>query len=137
MDWVAFDSHWQAREGILLAVAQARRLNREASIAAFFILMLFAIGSELCKHERQSGLLLASHEYYALAMKFFPTIVQLHNLVNVQGESHMLLSAEGSSTTRAGFLILAMFSLRNSRGPSVWYLSGVAIRLYVGHLPNA
>lgn len=87
MSWTAFDSHWQAREGILLAVAQARRLNSEAQIAAFFILMLLAIGSELCKHERHSGLLLQSHEYYALAMVYLPTIVQLHNLVNVQGTS--------------------------------------------------
>jgi hypothetical protein len=86
MDWLAFDAHWQARDGILLAVAQDRRLNREASTAAFFLLMVFAIGIQLRKQD-QSQDLLKAHDYYTLALLYLPTIVQLHNLANVQGKS--------------------------------------------------
>lgn len=86
LDWVAFDRHWQAREGLLLAVAIDRKLNEEASIAAFFVLMVLAIGAHLCKNDHLVGLL-RPEEYHALALPFLPVIVQLHNLVNVQGES--------------------------------------------------
>jgi len=85
LDWVAFDRHWQAREGLLLAVAIDRKLNEEASIAAFFVLMVLAIGAHLCKNDHLVGLL-RPEEYHALALPFLPVIVQLHNLVNVQGE---------------------------------------------------
>lgn len=86
MDWVAFDFHWKVRDGIFLAVAQNRALNKEAATAAFFILMVFAIGSQLNKSKRDSSLLRPS-EYYALALTYLNVIVQLHNLVNVQGKS--------------------------------------------------
>ena len=85
MDWISFDSHWQVRDRIFLAVAQGRVLNREASVAAFFTLLVFAIGTELCRNEMLSGLLTSS-DYYFLAIQYLPTIVTLHNMVNVQGE---------------------------------------------------
>lgn len=83
---MAFDRHWQAREGLLLATAIDRKLNEEASVAAFFVLMVLAIGAHLCKTEHLAGLL-RPEEYFALAQPFLPVIVQLHNLVNVQGLS--------------------------------------------------
>jgi hypothetical protein len=84
MDWLRFNEHWQARDGLLLAVALRRPLNKEASVAAYFVLMVLAIGSQLCKNEQLSGLLRAQ-EYYSLACNLLPVIVQLHNLTNIQG----------------------------------------------------
>ncbi|KAK4689045.1 hypothetical protein P7C73_g1066, partial [Tremellales sp. Uapishka_1] len=100
--------HARARDGILLAVAQDRQLNKEAATAAFFILMVLAIGGQLCNEKA----LMRPEDYHTLAASYVAVIVQLHNLTNVQG-----------------LLLLAMYSLRDSRGPSVWYLSGVAVRL--------
>lgn len=34
----------------------------------------------------------------------------------------------------AAIILLAMYSLRDSRGPSVWYLSGIALRLYANEI---
>lgn len=85
MDWMRFNEHWQARDGLLLAVALRRQLNKEASVAAYFVLMVLAIGSQLCKNDQLSGLLRAQ-EYYTLAQPLLPVIVQLHNLNNIQGE---------------------------------------------------
>jgi hypothetical protein len=85
MDWLRFDEQWRARDGLLLALALGRPLNKEAAVAAFFVLMVLAIGAQLCRNERLVGLLQAE-EYYALACPLLPYIVQLHNLANIQGE---------------------------------------------------
>ena len=47
--------------------------------------MVLAIGAHLCKNDQLAGVL-RPEEYHALAQPFLPVIVQLHNLVNVQGE---------------------------------------------------
>ncbi|WVQ94026.1 hypothetical protein IAU59_001104 [Kwoniella sp. CBS 9459] len=111
MDWVAFEKQWARRDRILVGVGQKTRMDRDSSVAAFFILMILAVGSQLCKERSLPGLL-RPEEYYTLAQPYLNTIVTLHNLANIQG-----------------FLLLAMYSLRDSKGPSVWYLSGVSLRL--------
>ncbi|OCF44232.1 hypothetical protein I317_01850 [Kwoniella heveanensis CBS 569] len=114
LDWVAFEKQWEQRDRILLAVGQKTRMDRDNSTAAFFILMVLAVGSQLCKERTLPGLL-RPEDYYNLAQPYLNTIVTLHNLANIQG-----------------FLLLAMYSLRDSKGPSVWYLSGVSLRLCIG-----
>ncbi|KAL7418364.1 hypothetical protein Q5752_006822 [Cryptotrichosporon argae] len=114
MDWVTFDIQWKVRNAVLAAVGQDRRLDREGSVAAFFILMILAVGTQICRDMNLPGLL-KPEEYYALAQPFLNVMVQLHNLANIQA-----------------FLLVAMYSLRDSRGPSVWYLSGLTIRLCIG-----
>jgi hypothetical protein len=47
--------------------------------------MILAIGAQLCKHDRLAGVM-RPEEYHTLAIPFLPVIVQLHNLVNVQGK---------------------------------------------------
>ncbi|WWD19944.1 hypothetical protein CI109_104417 [Kwoniella shandongensis] len=106
MDWLSFEKYWQVRDELFLSISQGRQLNKNASVAAFFLLMILAIGSQYCKYQSLPELL-RPQDYYALASPYLPHIVQLHNLTNVQ----------------------AVYSLRDSRGPSIWHLSGVCIRL--------
>ncbi|WWD03163.1 hypothetical protein V865_001210 [Kwoniella europaea PYCC6329] len=114
MDWVKFEKQWEPRDAILVAVGQGLPLDRERSTGAFFILMVLAIAAQLTKERPMAGLLRAE-DYYNLASPYLSTIVTLHNLANIQG-----------------LLLLAVYSLRDSKGPSVWYLSGVTLRLCVG-----
>lgn len=88
------------RDRILLAISQGMTLNREASIAAFFILMVLSIGMELCRNEMLPGLL-GSGDYYALALQYLPVIVTLHNMENIQGEH--LRVAEGIADGQVSF----------------------------------
>ncbi|WVR08413.1 hypothetical protein IAU60_005468 [Kwoniella sp. DSM 27419] len=116
MDWVSFESQWERRDEILMAVGRGVPLDRNLSTAAFFILMLLAVGAQLCKEHTLPGPgLLRAEDYYNLAAPYLNTIVTLHNLPNIQG-----------------LLLLAIYSLRDSKGPSVWYLSGVTLRLCIG-----
>nr|XP_031860300.1 uncharacterized protein CI109_004184 [Kwoniella shandongensis]KAA5527372.1 hypothetical protein CI109_004184 [Kwoniella shandongensis] len=108
MDWLSFEKYWQVRDELFLSISQGRQLNKNASVAAFFLLMILAIGSQYCKYQSLPELL-RPQDYYALASPYLPHIVQLHNLTNVQ----------------------AVYSLRDSRGPSIWHLSGVCIRLCI------
>ncbi|WRT68116.1 uncharacterized protein IL334_005091 [Kwoniella shivajii] len=114
MDWVTFEHQWERRDEILSEVGQGVFLDRASSTAAFFILMILAVGAQLCKERPISGLL-RPEDYYNLAAPYLSVIVTLHNLPNIQG-----------------LLLLAVYSLRDSKGPSVWYLSGVTLRLCVG-----
>jgi len=84
MDWVAFSKQWQYRDEILLAVTDDRKMSNVDSAAAFFILMILAVGSQYC--QRQNGeSLLRPYEYFTLALPYLNSIVQLHSLANVQG----------------------------------------------------
>ncbi|WVW84315.1 hypothetical protein I302_106349 [Kwoniella bestiolae CBS 10118] len=114
MDWVKFEAQWEQRDGILLAVGQGLPLDRINSTAAFFILMILAISAQLTRERPLAGLLRAE-DYYTLASPYLNVIVTLHNLANIQG-----------------LLLLAVYSLRDSKGPSVWYLTGVTLRLCIG-----
>jgi hypothetical protein len=124
MDWMGFEKQWRRRDEILLAVAQDRVTDKDTGVAAFFILMILGIGSQYCRQQNPSGLL-AAYDYYCLAQPYLNHIVQLHNLANVQGE----LMHCYYSRTLLGLLLLAIYSLRDTRGPSVWYISGVTMRL--------
>ena len=86
MDWVSFEKQWAVRNEILLSVGQGRKLDKNDSTAAFFILMILAIGSQYSKQHALAGLL-RGKDYYALAAPYLSGIVQLHNLANVQGGS--------------------------------------------------
>lgn len=86
MDWLAFEVQWRAREELLQAVAQDRIHDKESGVAAFFVLMILAIGAQYCKTQSTAGLLRA-YDYYCLAQPYLRWIVQLHNLANVQGQS--------------------------------------------------
>ncbi|WWC62255.1 uncharacterized protein I303_104851 [Kwoniella dejecticola CBS 10117] len=114
MDWVRFEKQWNEKDRILCAVGQKFPLDRQSSTSAFFILMVLAVSAQLNRDRPLPGLL-APQQYYDLAMPYLSTIVTLHNLPNIQG-----------------LLLLAIYSLRDSKGPSVWYLSGVTLRLCIG-----
>lgn len=127
MDWPAFEIIWGAREQILLAVAQDRIHDKEAGVAAFFVLMILAIGAQYCKSQNPAGLL-RPYDYYLLAQPYLRWIVQLHNLANVQGQIYRTQQSTPADCF-SGLLLLAIYSLRDTRGPSIWYISGVTIRL--------
>lgn len=126
MDWLAFEVQWRARDQILLAVAHDRIQDKELGVAAYFVLMILAIGAQYCKSRNPVGLLRA-YDYYLLAQPYLQWIVQLHNLSNVQGRVPRLASRHSSD--EPGLLLLAIYSQRDSRGPSIWYISGVTMRL--------
>ncbi|WVF66411.1 hypothetical protein IAT40_001151 [Kwoniella sp. CBS 6097] len=83
LDWLSFEKQWEQRNGVLLAVGQKSRMDRESSTAAFFILMVLAVGSQLCKERTLPGVL-RPEDYYNLAQPYLNTIVTLHNLANIQ-----------------------------------------------------
>ncbi len=89
MDWLAFGKQWQARDEILLAAAQDRIHDKETGVAAYFILMILAIGAQYCKAQSPHGLL-DMYGYYLLAQPYLSWIVQLHNLANVQGKQELV-----------------------------------------------
>ncbi len=84
MDWLAFEKQWSSRHEIFQAVGHRQELDKQSSVSAFFVLMILAVGSQLCKDKSLHGIQPAE-EYYALALPFLSVIVQLHNLANVQG----------------------------------------------------
>lgn len=84
MDWIVLHNHWQDRDKYILAASEHRMLDRDESSIAFLILVTLAIGTQLCS--RAEMRLPPSEEYYTLAMQYMDSIVQLHNLPNVQGE---------------------------------------------------
>ena len=111
LDWLAMHDYWARRDEILKAAGQPNP-PKDASTGAFFIWMLFALGSRLCV---KSQLPLAAPEaYYQKAMDHLETIVGLHNLANVQA-----------------LLLMVMYSLRSSEAPSTWYLTGIIVRLCI------
>ncbi|KAF5312732.1 hypothetical protein D9619_003616 [Psilocybe cf. subviscida] len=85
----------------------------EDRTAAFFIWLMYATGARLLQSSPLPGLP-PPEVYYAKAMEYLDTIVTLHNLANIQA-----------------FLLLAVYSLRRTEGPSVWHLVGIALRLSV------
>ena len=87
MDWLAFEVQWRARGDILAAVATDRIKDKETGVAAYFILMILAIGAQYCKTQTHARLL-GAYDYYLLAQQYLSWIVQLHNLANVQGAYH-------------------------------------------------
>lgn len=125
LDWVALHDEWQGRDEILRAAKQKDAAAdtsacksspnstnpADSYLAAFFILMILAIGSQLCNKLNLPNIQ-SPDCYYAQAMPYLDVLVQMHNLKNVQA-----------------LLLMAIYSLRNSHGPSVWYLTGVSIRL--------
>ncbi|KAF9556323.1 hypothetical protein CPC08DRAFT_765310 [Agrocybe pediades] len=88
-------------------------MGRDEQTAAFFIWLMYATGARLLETTHLPGLH-PPEIYYAKAMEYLDTIVTLHNLANIQA-----------------FLLLAVYSLRCTEGPSVWHLVGLAMRLSV------
>lgn len=84
LDWIVMHDQWQRRDAILQATATATNPDREEATAAFFILMVMAIGTQLCSRLRLPGLA-RPETYFQKALVHIGTIVQLHNLANVQG----------------------------------------------------
>ncbi|KAH9487280.1 Positive regulator of purine utilization [Psilocybe cubensis] len=75
--------------------------------------LMYATGARLLQSTALPGLH-APEVYYAKAMEYLDNIVTLHNLANIQA-----------------FLLLAVYSLRCTEGPSVWHLVGIALRLSI------
>ncbi|KAK8870133.1 hypothetical protein IAR55_000703 [Kwoniella newhampshirensis] len=121
MDWVSFEKYWQIRDELFLSISQGHQLDKNASVAAFFILMILAIGSQYCK-QKSLPELLRPQDYYALASPYVSHIVQLHNLPNVQVYS---LRDNASSCPRCITLGLH----RNPAGRTARVLSKYAIEM--------
>lgn len=84
MDWIVLHNHWQDRDKYITAAIEGRLLERDESSIAFLILVTIAVGTQLCS--RAEMRLPPSEEYYKLSLQYMDSIVQLHNLPNVQGE---------------------------------------------------
>ncbi|GAA6022533.1 hypothetical protein JCM11491_005591 [Sporobolomyces phaffii] len=108
LDWLWIRSIFPHRAKITLA-AKTPDSSKATRAAAFFIWMLFALGSRLA--QPLPGL--ASPEsYYTKAMEHLETIVGLHDLRNVQA-----------------LLLMVVYSFRAPSAPSTWFLLGIAMRL--------
>lgn len=90
LDWIVLHDHWQRRDAILQAVVDGKQ-DRDVATAAFFILMIMAVGSQLCGKLRLPGVD-KPDKYFLRALPLMGTIVQLHNLANIQGEPLYLQS---------------------------------------------
>lgn len=86
VDWIVLHNHWQDRDRYITAAIERNPLQIDDSSIAFLILITLAIGSQLCS--RADLRLPPSEEYYKLALQYMDSIVQLHNLPNVQGEDY-------------------------------------------------
>lgn len=84
IDWIVLHNHWQDRDRYITAAVDRIPLERDDASIAFLILITLAVGSQLCS--RTDLLLPPAEEYYKLALQYMDSIVQLHNLPNVQGE---------------------------------------------------
>lgn len=80
---------------------------------AFFMWMIFALGSRYCQKTHLPHLA-APELYYTKAMTHLEIIVGLHDYKNVQG-----------------LLLMVMYSFRSAEAPSVWFLMGIAMRLCI------
>jgi hypothetical protein len=89
--------------------------------------MTYAIGARLLQGVLIPGIA-EPEAYYAAALEHMDVIVTLHNIESVQ-----FLSALKPLTIRnvQAFLYLAMYSLRCAEGPSVWHLTGIAMKMCV------
>ncbi|ORY25361.1 fungal-specific transcription factor domain-domain-containing protein [Naematelia encephala] len=108
---------WLARQDEMVVQKGQFPINsaegREKGTASFFIWMVYAIGARLLQGVPLPGV--ADPEtYYTAALEHFDVIVTLHNVENVQA-----------------FLYLVMYSLRCTEGPSVWHLTGLAMKMCV------
>ncbi|GAA6032719.1 hypothetical protein JCM8097_000758 [Rhodosporidiobolus ruineniae] len=110
LDWLYVHEIWSHRIAITQRATQPNA-SKSLRTAAFFVWMMFAIGSRFC--QKLSIPNLASPEaYYAKAMEHLEIIVGLHDLKNVQA-----------------LCLMTMYSFRSSEAPSIWYLVGIMIRL--------
>ncbi|GAA5850111.1 hypothetical protein JCM8547_001015 [Rhodosporidiobolus lusitaniae] len=110
IDWLYLHEIWAHRIAITQRATQSGA-SKALKTAAFFVWMVFAIGSRFC--QKLSIPNLASPEaYYDKAMEHLETIVGLHDLKNVQA-----------------LMLMVMFSFRSSEAPSIWYLVGIIVRL--------
>ncbi|PPQ68485.1 hypothetical protein CVT25_008411 [Psilocybe cyanescens] len=107
--WRSFNA-WHAERDRYLV--EEHRVESDRT-AAFFIWLMYATGARLLQSTALPGLH-PPEVYYAKAMDYLDNIVTLHNLANIQA-----------------FLLLAVYSLRCTEGPSVWHLVGIALRLSV------
>lgn len=109
MDWSTFEIQWRTRDQILLTAAQDRIQDKETGVAAFFVLMVLAIGAQYCKSQNPAGLL-PPHDYYLLAQPYLRWIVQLHNLANVQGSSPTVRRCSSIRLASARHLLATRYS---------------------------
>ena len=75
--------------------------------------MIYAIGARLLQGRPTPGLNLGSaDQYYTEALQHLDVVVRLHNVHNVQA-----------------YLLLVIYSIWSTDGPSAWYLVGMAMRI--------
>ncbi|GAA5923003.1 uncharacterized protein JCM15063_003496 [Sporobolomyces koalae] len=103
MDWL-----WVLPMFPRLFPRKKKCLQSSGFTAAFFIWMLFALGSRI---DPVPGLA-PSESYYAKAMANLETIVGLHDLFNVQA-----------------LLLMVVYSFQAPTAPSTWFLIGIVLRL--------
>lgn len=135
IDWLAVHDWWQCRGEIIKSATlpQATKETRTGSLlalswvlwtsslsdissfllAAFFLLMLYAIGAQLVPKSAARGLA-SSEAYYAKAMEHLDVVLGLHDLKNVQA-----------------LILMVTWSYRAPNSPSVWFLSGIVVRLVI------
>ncbi|GAA5832169.1 hypothetical protein JCM11251_004266 [Rhodosporidiobolus azoricus] len=110
LDWLYVHEIWAHRQVVTQRATQPGA-SKVLKTAAFFVWMLFAIGSRFC--QKLSIPNLASPEvYYAKAMEHLEVIVGLHDLKNVQA-----------------LMLMVMFSFRSPEAPGIWYLVGINMRV--------
>ncbi|BGP44814.1 hypothetical protein JCM10450v2_000629 [Rhodotorula kratochvilovae] len=110
LDWLFVHEIWQHRIAITRSAAQPNA-SRMMKTSAFFIWILFAIGSRFCQKSAVPNLA-APEAYYAKAMEHLETIVGLHDLKNVQA-----------------LMLMVMYSFRSNEAPGVWFLVGIILRV--------
>lgn len=86
-------------------------LSDAGHVPLFFVTMVYAIGSIVLSH----GLSDEAKDFYTMAMRYFPPILNTDTLESVQA-----------------LIACAVFSIRSPVGASLWMISGMAVRKSIG-----
>ncbi|KAM0751137.1 hypothetical protein T439DRAFT_355972 [Meredithblackwellia eburnea MCA 4105] len=112
LDWYYVHELWAHRDEIMDNASKPNP-SQESATGAFFIWILFAIGSRLCSGMSLAGIS-SPEAYHEKAMEHFEVIVGLHDLKNAQA-----------------LLLMIMYAFRAPDAPSVWFLVGINLKLCI------